>query len=108
MKLAEREFSDTSTEGETAITRTTLRLTGQQAFTQKIAADVVGRYVLDAFVNSPTGRQDITLTFEGGVKYQLFRWFGLGLRYEYEKKDSDVNTNDYSLNRVILSFTAKL
>ena len=103
-----REFADASQSGETVITRTTANGSVQQALTRKFGIDASFNAVLDEFLNSPTQRVDITYTAATGVEYRLSRWLNFGVAYEFEKKDSDADVNDYTQSQGIFKIQANL
>ena len=67
-----------------------------------------GAVHLDEFLNSPTQRVDITYTAATGVEYRLSRWLNFGVAYEFEKKDSDADVNDYTQSQGIFKIQANL
>ena len=54
----------------------------------------------------PTGRKWRTTRGNVGLRYSFLRWFNAGLEYTYAKRDDDVNADDYTDNRVMLTVTA--
>ena len=42
----------------------------------------------------------------GGLRLGLLRWFSATLDYSYAERDDDINTEDYKVNRVMLTLTA--
>jgi len=53
-----------------------------------------------------TGRRWKTTRANVGLRYSFLRYFGAGLEYTYAKRDDDVNADDYTDNRVMLTITA--
>ena len=41
-----------------------------------------------------------------GVNWTFLQWFSLSLEYRYAERDDDVDTDDYKVNRVMLTLTA--
>jgi hypothetical protein len=52
-------------------------------------------------------RQDDYFGFKVGLDLKLLRWLGLGLKYEYTDRDSNLDRFDYSSNKVDLSASVK-
>jgi hypothetical protein len=47
-----------------------------------------------------------TVRGNGGLRLGFLRWFSASLDYSYAERDDDVNTEDYKVNRVMLTLTA--
>jgi hypothetical protein len=47
-----------------------------------------------------------TMRGNGGLRLEFLRWFSAGLDYSYAERDDDINTEDYKVNRVMLTLTA--
>ena len=47
-----------------------------------------------------------TVRGNGGLRLAFLRWFSLGLDYSYADRNDDVDTEDYKVNRVMLTLTA--
>jgi len=47
-----------------------------------------------------------TVSGNGGLRLGFLRWFSAALDYSYAERDDDVNTEDYKVNRVMLTLTA--
>jgi opacity protein-like surface antigen len=54
----------------------------------------------------PTDREWKTWRGNCGLRWAFLRWFSLSLDYSYAERDDDVDTEDYSVNRVMLLLTA--
>ena len=48
-----------------------------------------------------------TLRGNCGLNLDFFRWFSLSLDYKYAQRDDDVDMEDFTDNRIMLSLTAK-
>jgi hypothetical protein len=53
-----------------------------------------------------TNREWETMRGNGGLRFAFLRWFFATLDYSYAERDDDVNTEDYKVNRVMLTLTA--
>ena len=53
-----------------------------------------------------TDRDWETVRGNGGLRLAFLRWFSLGLDYSYADRDDEVDTEDYKVNRVMLTLTA--
>jgi len=47
-----------------------------------------------------------TIRANGGLRLGFLRWFSAALDYSYAERDDDINTEDYKVNRVMLTLTA--
>ena len=52
-----------------------------------------------------TGRKWDSLRGNFGIRWSFMRWFSLSLDYTYSERDDDINTSDYTDNRVMLTLT---
>ncbi|SPD74971.1 hypothetical protein PITCH_A400006 [uncultured Desulfobacterium sp.] len=48
----------------------------------------------------------ITTRGNCGLRWEFLRWYSLSLDYSYAERDDDVDMDDYSVNRVMMIFTA--
>jgi polysaccharide biosynthesis protein VpsM len=55
-----------------------------------------------------TGRDDTTQNFNAGVSYELRRWLDVGFRYDYEDRDSTLDTETWDRNRYMLLLNMSL
>ena len=53
-------------------------------------------------------REDDSYGFVAAVGYTVTRWLNASVGYEYEERDSNLDNNDYTSNRVFLRLTAAL
>ena len=51
-------------------------------------------------------RKSETMRGNGGLRLAFLRWFFATLDYSYAERDDDINTEDYKVNRVMLTLTA--
>ena len=54
-----------------------------------------------------TGRRWKTIRGNVGLRYSFLRWFNAGIEYTYAKRDDDVDADDYTDNRVMLTLTVR-
>jgi len=55
------------------------------------------------YLDEDPERDDNTYTFSGTLRYQMRRWLFWNLAYIYQQVDSNLNDNDYTENRVMMS-----
>jgi len=54
----------------------------------------------------PTDRKWKTSTANAGFRVTFWRWFSVGMEYEYLDRNDDIDAYDYTANRVMLIFRA--
>jgi len=59
------------------------------------------------YEDSSNNRSDDKDKFELGVDYEMNRTFTFGLKYTYEERDSNINTNDYDKNIIAAKLVGK-
>ena len=74
-------------------------------FTSRFFGELYTSYRYDDYPNRTPDRSD--QTFEAGAKvnYQALRWMSLELAYDFSDVTSDIDTVEYTENRVILTIT---
>lgn len=109
---------------------TTVRLEGRRTFEASTLANVGGVYTSVVAISvehellrnlvlngrfqladedfEGTTRSDTTYQFTGGAEYLMNRYVMLGLRYDWHKRDSDIETDSFSSNRVSVYLTLRV
>ena len=72
-------------------------------FMQKLNGYADGSYRRD---KDPTDREGKTFEGNFGLEWEFLDWFFMSLNYFYAQRDDDVDTEDYRVNRVMLTITA--
>ncbi len=71
------------------------------AWSSVISTDANARYVKDTYKGF--NRNDETQTYGIKANYKMRRWLTLGAEYQYTKRDSNINLNDYDKNLWLIS-----
>ena len=74
-------------------------------FTQHLSASVYGSYRYDEYPNDIPVRIDRTVDSGSEIAYQALRWLNVSLAYNYRDVSSDIETEEYTENSVVLMFT---
>jgi len=80
-------------------------------FLERLAASVRGSYGRDLFSDKGSFakvREDDTVSAGLGFEYEMRRWLAFLINYNYRERDSNINSNDYSENSVMLTARIKL
>jgi len=75
----------------------------QHQLAESLTCSFGGSYRKD---KNATGRRWKTMGGNFGLKYSFLRYFNAGLEYTYTKRDDDVNADDYTDNKIMLTITA--
>jgi hypothetical protein len=78
---------------------------GEYAFTRNLSSSLDLGYRNSDYVNTTPERTDQSLTGAARLTWQIFRRLSSSLEYRYRNLDSDIDINDYTENRVMLSLT---
>lgn len=74
-------------------------------FTNRLSADIHGAYRYDKYPNAVPDLAHNTLLGGADIEWEILRWLSSKLTYEYKNLTSDLKTEEYTENRVILLFT---
>ncbi len=66
---------------------------------EPLSAYLGGSYRKDT---DPTDREWTTTRANVGLRISFWRWFSAGIDYEFSERDDDIDTDDYTVNRVML------
>lgn len=80
---------------------------GEYAFTPRFSGNVNVGYRWDDYPDQTVDRTDQTLFAGAGLEYQALRWMFLNLDYSFRDLSSDIDADEYTENRVILSLTLR-
>ncbi len=86
----------------------------RQRFTPKLRGEMAFNYVSNNYEDNilvgidADKRHDKEYGFVAAVGYTVTRWLNASVGYEYEERDSNLDNNDYTSNRVFLRLTAAL
>lgn len=105
--LANRAINETTTADVSGTLVTNVGIGVDHEFLRNLTAKADLRYSTTDYQGDPAKREDDKLTFSAGVDYKLNRNFFGGVKYTYEDRDSNIDTNDYSNNIVKLSLGAQ-
>lgn len=72
-------------------------------FTQRLAGTVNGLFRYDEYPNETPERDQKTLTAGVGMEWQAVRWMFLRLSYEHSNVASDIESDEYTENRAMLT-----
>ncbi|WP_459922496.1 outer membrane beta-barrel protein [Desulfatiferula olefinivorans] len=78
---------------------------GEYSFTRNLASTLDLGYRNNDYVNTSPERTDRILTGALGLSWQMMRRLSSRLEYRYRNLDSDIDINDYTENRIMLSLT---
>jgi uncharacterized protein (PEP-CTERM system associated) len=98
---AARTIQQTTTTGSSGIIQTGSEVNARHELLRNLIVDAYLRYTINEY-EGITREDDV---YEGslGALYKLNRFVGLGARYRYIERDSDVNTSDYTANVATLN-----
>jgi uncharacterized protein (PEP-CTERM system associated) len=105
--LANRAINETTTANVSGTLVTNVGVGIDHEFLRNLTANADFRYSMTDYQGDPAKREDDKLTFSAGVDYKLNRNFFGGVKYTFEDRDSNINTNDYGNNIVKLSLGAQ-
>ena len=77
-------------------------------FTRNVRSSVQASYRNIDYVNPEPGeteRKDDFITAGCTLSWQIKRWLSSDLEYSYRNMDSNIDDNDYAVNRILLRFT---
>jgi hypothetical protein len=81
------------------------RLDANYALFRRLTADAFVGFRWDDYPDEEEDRTDKTWIAGAGFEYQPFPWLTSRLEYTYRDKDSDVDSQEYTENRVFFSIT---
>ncbi len=94
-----RDFTETNGAGNFTSTDQ-IKASWTHNWSDKIKTILNMRYAEDRFDQDTTGREDDLLSFGANVEYKMRRWLDLGAGYNYDERESTINSFDYERNIV--------
>ncbi|MCJ8502120.1 outer membrane beta-barrel protein [Desulfatitalea alkaliphila] len=73
--------------------------------TRRISATAYGAYRYDDYPNDTPELSEQTIGAGAGIGYQALQWMNIGLTYSYRQRLSDIPTEEYTENSVMLVIT---
>lgn len=74
-------------------------------FTNRLSGNLFASYRIDEYPNETPDRTDNTFDAGAGLEYQPLKWMNFRLEYEYTNVTSDIDTEEYAENSIILTMT---
>lgn len=81
------------------------RVESGKNFTNRLSGEIFASYRVDEYPNETPDRTDTTLEAGTGIEYQALKWMNFRLEYDYTDVTSDIDTEEYTENSVILTVT---
>ncbi len=72
---------------------------------RRFTGSLVAEYRRNLYIDEDPDREDAIWRAEVGLAYQALPWLSFNLDYLYRQLDSNINTNDYTENRGMISVT---
>lgn len=76
-------------------------------FTSRLSGNIFGSFRQDDYPNDEPDRTDQTVNAGSSLSYQALRWMFFNLAYNYTDVVSDLDTEEYTENSVILTITLR-
>ncbi len=102
---ASRTINETTTSGASATVGSNLGVGVDHEFLRNLVAKADLKYGLSEYEGLT--REDDKYTASVGVDYKLNRNFYAGAKYQFEERDSNINTNDYDQNIFTITLGAQ-
>jgi len=90
------------------IRRTSANLGWSHEWSSKFSHQISLGYDRDRFIGLGTNRRDNIYNAGAGIRYQLFKWFNVGLSYRFEYRISNVTNASFHGNSFGFNFTGTL
>jgi hypothetical protein len=74
--------------------------------TERLTANIWGFFQRDEYIDAEPQRDDDTWQGRAGLDYLLLPWLSSSLSYQHRRVESNLQENDYTDNRVTLTFVA--
>lgn len=82
-----------------------LSASARHYFSKHFSGNISGSYRRDKYEDTEDNRKDYTTVGAAGLSYQPRPWITTALTYTYRDRNSNIYTNDYEENSVILTIT---
>jgi len=104
---ASRDLNETTTSSASANLATSYGVGLDHEFRRNLKAKIDYKTSTTDYEDSSNNRSDDKDKFEVALDYEMNRTFSFGLKYVYEERDSNINTNDYDRNIVSAKLVGK-
>jgi hypothetical protein len=104
---ASRDLNETTTSSASANLATSYGIGLDHEFRRNLKAKMDYKTSTTDYEDSSNNRSDDKDKFEIALDYEINRTFSFGLKYVYEERDSNINTNDYDRNIVSAKLVGK-
>jgi len=98
---ASRDLNETTTSSASANLATSYGLGVDHEFLRNLKGKIDYKTSSTDYEDATNNRSDDKNKFEVALDYEMNRTFSLGLKYTYEERDSNINTNDYDKNVIV-------
>jgi len=79
--------------------------TGDYQLFRRVYGDIYGAYRHNKYIDTFPERDEDRYTAGAGITWQPFRWGSIRLGYSYRQSVSDINTYEYTENRILLNLS---
>jgi len=79
--------------------------TGDYQLFRRLYGDIYGAYRHNKYIDTLPERDEDLYTAGAGITWQPFRWGSIRLGYAYRQTVSDINTYEYTENRILLNLS---
>jgi hypothetical protein len=79
--------------------------TGDYQLFRQVFGDIYGAYRHNKYIDTLPERDEDLYLAGAGITWQPFRWGSIRLGYSYRQSKSDVRTNEYTENRILLNLS---
>jgi hypothetical protein len=101
-----QQFFEAENLGFTIFYRTSVAFV--YSFTENLAADLSGFYQFDDFQETTPDREDQNWGGQAALNWKVWRWLTASLSYAYRERNSTIDENDFTDNRVTLTLVSPL
>lgn len=77
--------------------------TGDYELFRRFYADIYGAYRHNKYIDTIPEREDDVYLAGAGCTWQPYRWGSIRLGYSYRQTDSEIDANNYTENRILLT-----
>ena len=104
---ASRNLNETTTSGTSGNLATSFGIGIDHEFLRNLKAKVDYKVSSTDYEDASNNRSDDKDKFDVALDYDMNRTFSLGLKYTFEERDSNINTNDYDRNIFMIKLAGK-
>lgn len=102
-----RSVGETTTSGVSSTLATNYGVGVDHEFMRNLTAKADVKFAHSDYVGDTNNRKDDKTTYSAGLNYKLNRTFFAGAKAAYEKRDSNINTNDYNRTQYTVNVGAQ-